>query len=185
LILGLIWVEVRGIQNPQIYLNIALPLGGFGVMTASMFAFAEGNTFLATAAGSLAGLVGGLSMLFLPWTGIQGAYLEAANGSVLGGTVLTYQATGILLFGAMIPVFGLFLTSFRTAIPVASSALLIVIAAIIQGAVYLNYPMMAAQKAAGALSIIVGISLWYSALSVLLTEEGIKILPVFPLPRVD
>lgn len=43
-----------------------------------MFAFAEGNTFLATAAGTLAGVIGGISLSFIPWTGIQGAYIAAA-----------------------------------------------------------------------------------------------------------
>lgn len=185
LILGLIFVEVRGLQNPQIYLNVGLPLGGVAVMTASMFSFAEGNTFLATAAGTLAGLLGGLSMVFIPWTGIKEAYAMEAEGNELMTIILLYKAVGILFFGAMIPVFLLFLASLRTAVPVAFSAFLIVIAAIIQGAVYLNYPMVSAQKAAGALFIIVGISLWYSALAVILNEEGIRILPVFPLPRLE
>lgn len=156
LVLGLVLVEVRGLQNPQIYLNVGLPLGGIAVMTASMFSFAEGNTFLATAAGTLAGLLGGLSMIFIPWTGIKAAYAEEAGGNELMTIVLLYKATGILFFGAMIPVFLLFLASLRTAVPVAFSAFLIVIAAIVQGAVYLNYPMINAQKAAGALFIIVG-----------------------------
>jgi succinate-acetate transporter protein len=46
LTLGLVFVNARGLQNPQIFLNIGLPLGGIAVMTASMFSFAEGNTFL-------------------------------------------------------------------------------------------------------------------------------------------
>jgi len=90
LILGLVFVEARGLRNPQIFLNIGaspgaacphsadrppragLPLGGVGVLTAMVFSFVEGNTFLTTAAGSLGGLVGGVSLIFLPWTGIQG-----------------------------------------------------------------------------------------------------------------
>lgn len=185
LMLGLLFVEVRGLQNTQIYLNVGLPLGGFAVMTASMFSFAEGNTFLATAAGTLAGLLGGLSMVFIPWTGIKAAYAEEAGGDPLLTVILLYKAVGIIFFAAMIPVFLLFLASFRTAVPVAFSAFLIVIAAIIQGAVYLHYPMISAQKASGALFIIVGVSLFYSALAVLLNEEGIKLLPVLPLPRLE
>lgn len=46
LILGLVFVNARGLTNPHIFLNIGLPLGGIAVMTASMFSFAEGNTFL-------------------------------------------------------------------------------------------------------------------------------------------
>lgn len=56
-----------------------------------MWAFAEGNTFLATAAGSLAGIVGGISLVFIPWTGIQGAYIEAADGNLIEGTLALYK----------------------------------------------------------------------------------------------
>lgn len=156
-------------------------------------------------------------MVFLPWTGIQEAYMEAAEGNQSEGIILMYKALGVIFFCAMIPVLFLFLASFKTAVPVSFSALLIVIALILQGAAYLHYPMVNLTKAAGALFIIVGISLvrsvhaavridpyiftqWYSALSVLLQEEGIKIvsvqmptsvfssnralqLPVLPLPR--
>ncbi|PWN92782.1 hypothetical protein FA10DRAFT_235938 [Acaromyces ingoldii] len=184
LTLGLVFVEARGLQNPQILLNIGLPLGGIGVMTAAMFSFAEGNTFLATAAGTLAGLVGGISLVFLPWTGIQQAYLEEANGDVVMGLAELNKAVAFLFFGAMIPVFGLLLASFKTAIPLSISALLIVIALIIQGTAYLN-PMVSLTKTAGALFIIVGILLFYSATAVLLQEEGVKILPVLPLPRME
>lgn len=107
LTLGCVFVEARGLQNPQILLNVGLPLGGIGVMTAAMFSFAEGNTFLATAAGTLGGLVGGLSLLFLPWTGIQAAYLEEAGGNIPLGLAELNKAVAFLFFGAMIPVFGL------------------------------------------------------------------------------
>lgn len=56
-----------------------LPLGGVGVLTAMIFSFVEGNTFLTTAAGSLGGLVGGVSLIFLPWTGIQGERCRAKD----------------------------------------------------------------------------------------------------------
>jgi succinate-acetate transporter protein len=53
MILGLVAVGARGLTNPQIFLNIGLPLGGIGVMTAAMFAFAEGNTFLVSSIGAM------------------------------------------------------------------------------------------------------------------------------------
>ncbi|UZJ55398.1 hypothetical protein CBS101457_004718 [Exobasidium rhododendri] len=184
LTLGLIFVNARGLQNPQIFLNVGLPLGGIAVMTASMFSFALGNTFLATSAGTLGGLVGGISLVFLPWTGIQAAYIESATSATEGALALN-KALGIIFLCAMIPIFLVFLASFKTAIPTSFSALLIVLALILQGSAYLNYPMVSVSKAAGALAIVVGILLMYSALAVLLQEEGIKFLPVGPLPRVE
>lgn len=51
------------------------------------------------------------------------------------------------------------------------------IALIIQGTAYLN-PMVSLTKTAGALFIIVGVLLFYSATAVLLQEEGVKIVSV-------
>jgi len=84
--LGCLTLNLRGLQSTQIWLAMALPLCGLGGITAMMFAFAEGNTFLATSAGSLAGLVGGTSLVNLPWTGITGSYIGAAEGDILLGT---------------------------------------------------------------------------------------------------
>ena len=69
-----------------------------------MFAFAEGNTFLATAAGSLAGVVGGISLVFVPWTGIQLAYVEAAEGNILLGTLALYKVCLLLILMWATPV---------------------------------------------------------------------------------
>ena len=138
--------------------------------------------FQATAAGTLGGLVGGISLIFLPWTGIQAAYAESPE------TILELsKAIGILFFIAMIPVFIIFMASLKTAVPVSFAALLIVIALIVQGAAYLDplNPDLARTKTCGALFIIVGVVLWFSALAVILQEEGIKILPVMPLPRME
>jgi succinate-acetate transporter protein len=154
LTLGLVFVNARGLANPQIFLNVGLPLGGVGVLTASMFSFAEGNTFLATAAGTLGGLIAGLSLVFLPWTGIEAAYAESP-----ADLAMLNKALGILFFAAMIPVFVLFLASFKTAVPISVSALLIVIALILQGSAYLSYPMFNLTKACGALFIVVGVLL--------------------------
>lgn len=171
-------------QSLQIYLNIGLPLGGFGLITACMFAFTEGNTFLATAAGIFGGILGGLSMLFLPWSGIQMAYISEANGEISSGVILLYKAVGIVFFVAIIPLFLILIGSFRTAAPIAAALFTIIIALIVQGSVYLNYPMQNAQIATGALFLVVGICMWYLALAVMLNEEGISLLPVLPFPRI-
>lgn len=88
--LGALLLNFRGLQSQQIWVTMALPLCGVGGLTSMMFAFAEGNTFLATACGSLAGIIGGLSIVFLPWTNIQGAYVEA-YGSVDVGAVELFK----------------------------------------------------------------------------------------------
>lgn len=123
-------------------------------MTSSMFSFAEGNTFLATAAGTLGGLIAGISIVFLPWTGIEAAYSMSAED-----LAMLNKALGIVFFAAMIPVFVLFLASFKTAVPISLSALFIVIALILQGSAYLNFPMANLSKGCGALFIIVGVLL--------------------------
>jgi succinate-acetate transporter protein len=124
-------------------------------------------------------------MVFLPWVGIEAAYAEGATSELEGITAL-YKALGIFFFCAMIPVFIIFLASFKTAIPVSFAAFCIVVAFILQGSYYLKFPSEAhLMTGAGALAIMVGVTLWYAALSVLLAEEGIKILPVLPLPRMD
>jgi len=120
--------------------------------------FCVGVFLQATAAGSLAGLIGGLSMVFLPWTGIQAAYLESAASPVEGLLALN-KALGIVFFGAMIPVFILFLASFKTAVPISFAALCIVVALILQGSAYIHYPMVNLTKACGALFIIIGVVL--------------------------
>lgn len=51
LILGLLLIGHRGLTQLNIFYNIGLPLGGIGVLTASMFAFACGDTFVAVFAG--------------------------------------------------------------------------------------------------------------------------------------
>lgn len=104
--------------------------------------------------------------MYIPWTGIQLAYVEAAEGDLLLARVMLYKATGIIFFGAMIPIFFLFLASFKTAVPVSSAALIITVALIVQGVAFIHYPMVDATKACGALFIMVGVTLvrrgvWY------------------------
>ncbi|CAO1625542.1 unnamed protein product [Sympodiomycopsis kandeliae] len=186
LLYGFLLVEVRGLKNWHILLNIGLPLCGPGLMAGSMFAFAEGSTFLATFAGSFSGILAGYSLTFLPWTGIQAAYTSSGpypqpsyQNSALN------QADGVLWLVAMVPLVILFLGSLRTAIPISIAMLFVVLAFILQGVNLLYNGSIHIQYAAGALFIMGGVFSWYVALSVLLLEEGVKILPVFPLPRVD
>jgi succinate-acetate transporter protein len=97
IMLGALDLNLRGLQGNSIWLTVALPLSGIGGITSMMFAFAEGNTFLATAAGSLAGIIGGISLSFIPWTGIQGAYIIAAEGSIPLGTLALYKVSASIL----------------------------------------------------------------------------------------
>lgn len=156
-----------------------------GNFAACMFSYAEGSTYLATISGTLAGLIGGTSFLFLPWTGIQSAYvLGAANK--LEGVEEFYKASAMVFFISLIPIFLIFLASFRTSGPVAGAALMIVIALGCLGGTYIHgAPNETIAKASGAFFIATAVSLFYAALSVMLAEEGCKILPVFPLPRLD
>lgn len=118
-----------------------------------MFAFAEGNTFLATFAGSLSGILAGYSLTFLPWTGIAATYIETAqkmNEPVATGLAQLQQAQGMLFLIAMIPIFILLLGSVRTSIPIAATTLFLVLAFILQGAQLLQGGQIHIQKAAGA-----------------------------------
>lgn len=128
-------------------------------MTSCIFAFLEGNSFLSTTAGTLAGLLGGLSLVFLPWTGIQVAYVTAARGNLQLGALELYNALSVLFFVSFTPIFIIFLASFKTAAPVSSSALLISLALIMIAVSYKDYPREALLKAGGAFYIIVGVSL--------------------------
>lgn len=185
LFLGALLVQVRGITNPAIYLVIALPLGMVGNFVACMFSFAEGNTFMATICGTLAGLLGGTALLFLPWTGIQAAYLTGAENQ-LAGLAEYYKAAAMVNFIAMIPIFLIFLASLRTSVPVAQASLFIVVALILVGSGYISgVPNQTILTASGAFFMMTGILLFYAALSVMLAEEGLNVLPVFPLPRID
>lgn len=188
MMLGLILVGTRNIKNPAIFMTLGLPLGMFGNFAASMFAFAEGNTFLATTAGTLAGLLGGSAFLFLPWTGIQSTYIVggATRANPFAGLEEYYTAAAMVYFISLIPIFLIFLASMRTSAPVAFAALTIVIALGCLGGGYIHGAANAViLKASGAFFIATGVSLFYAALSVMLAEEGLKVLPVFPLPRVD
>lgn len=157
----------------------------FSNFAASMFAYAIGSTWLATVAGTLAGLLGGSALLFLPWTGIQASYVYGA-ANPLAGVEELYKAFAMVYFISLIPIFLIFLASFRTSGPTSGASLSIVIALALLGAGYIKgAPQETLLKASGAFFIIVGISLFYAALSVMLAEEGLKILPVFPLPRVE
>jgi hypothetical protein len=89
--LGALDLNLRGLQSQQIFVTTGLPLCGIGGITSMMFAFAEGNTWLATAGGSLAGVVGGVSLVFLPWSGIAEAYIIAADGDILVGSLALYK----------------------------------------------------------------------------------------------
>lgn len=168
-------------------LTHSLTLSSLAV-AAAMFAFAEGNTFLATFAGSLSGILAGYSVTFLPWAGITASYITAATGegmTAADGLDEMRQAEGMLFLIAMIPIFILLLGSVRTSIPISITTLFIVLAFILQGAQLLGGGEVHVQYAAGAFMFMAGIICWYITLSVLLQEENIKVLPVFPLPRVD
>ena len=103
---------------------------------------------------------------------------------MIEGVLALYKALGLLFFVAMIPVFLVFLASFKTAIPIAGGAMMITIALILNGVNYIEYPMVNLQKGCGALFLIVGIFLWYMAMAVMNQEEGIPV-PIFALPRHD
>lgn len=164
---------------------MGLPLGMIGNFTACMYAFAEGSTYLATVSGTLAGLVGGASFLFLPWTGIQSTYLLGAENPA-EGLAEFYKGAGMVFFIALIPMFLVFLASFRTSAPIALACLFIVVALGCVGGGYIHgLPNRTVLKAGGAFLIIDGVLLFYSALSVMLKEEGWGVLPVIPLPRID
>lgn len=183
--LGFVLIRYRGIENPAITMAMFLPLGMIGNFAACMFAFAEGSTFLATTAGTLASLLGGAGLLFLPWTGIQSAYLGGAANQ-LAGLKEYYQAAAIVYFVSLIPLFLIFVASFRTSGPVSGATLSIVIALALVGSAYVHgSPNFTLMKASGAFFIMTGITLFYTALAVMLAEEGWKVLPVFPLPRVE
>ncbi|PWN47435.1 hypothetical protein IE53DRAFT_250873 [Violaceomyces palustris] len=184
IILGFGLIEIRGITNPTVFYAIALPLGGLGVLTSAMFAFAEGSTFLATIAGTFAGLFGAVSLAFLPWTGIQAAYVGSVPNPQLG-VLAFYKGLSIAFFVAMVPVFLTFLASFKTSFPIANGALLIVLGLILAGIAFKDFPKAAIQKTSGAIFVIVGIVLFYHATAVMLKEEGIHALPAFILPRTD
>lgn len=152
-----------------------------------MFSFAEGSTFLATFAGSMSGILSGYSLTFLPWTGIASTYEQTAqmmNEPVSAGLAQLQQAEGMLFLIAMIPIFILLVGSVRTSIPISVTTLFIVLAFILQGANLLRGGEKSIQYASGAFFFISGIIAWYISLSTLLQEEKIRILPVFPLPRV-
>lgn len=83
------------------------------------------------------------------------------------------------------PVFIIFLASVRTAIPVALSSLLLFLTLLLSGSYYKDYPQTTIQHATGGIAFVIGILLLISALSVMLAEEGITIIPVMPLPRLD
>lgn len=166
-------------------MTLGLPLGMIGNFAACMYAFAEGSTWLATVAGSLAGIIGGSSLLFLPWTGIQSTYV-LGGANPLAGVSEFYKAAGMVFFVSLIPIFLIFVASLRTSAPVSGAALLIVVALGTLGGGYIDgSPEHAILKASGAFFIIVGILLFYAATSTMLAEEGLKILPVFPLPRLE
>ncbi|EST07377.1 yaaH [Kalmanozyma brasiliensis GHG001] len=185
LMLGLILVGHRGIRNPAILMALGLPLGMVGNFAACMFSFAEGSTFLATTAGTLAGLIGGSSLLFLPWTGIQATYILGGT-SQAAGLEEYYKAAAMVYFISLIPIFLIFLASMRTSGPTSGAALMIVIALGCLGGGYIKGEAnQTILKAAGAFFIATGVSLFYAATSVMLAEEGLKILPVFPLPRIE
>ncbi|SOV02132.1 uncharacterized protein UDID_08633 [Ustilago sp. UG-2017a] len=185
LMLGFVLIRHRGITNPAIYMAIALPLGMIGNFAACMFSYAEGSTYLATISGTLAGLIGGTGLLFLPWTGIQSTYvLGGANQAA--GVAEFYKASAMVFFISLIPIFLIFLVSFRTSGPVAGAAFLIVVAFGCLGGAYIKgMEDLVIAKTSGALFIVVGVSLFYAATSVMLAEEGWKLLPVFPLPRLE
>ncbi|EPQ30541.1 uncharacterized protein PFL1_02066 [Pseudozyma flocculosa PF-1] len=185
MILGFGLCKIRNIENYTIWYTVGLPLGMVGNFTASMFAFAEGSTFLATLAGTLAGLLGGLAICFLPWAGVQASYVVGAAGNIQQGTLDFYTAVSMVTLVGMVPLFCILLASLRSSVPVTQSITLIIIALILEGVNNLQYPRPALQTAGGVIFIIVGVTLEYLAVAVMLQEEGLKLLPVMPLPRVE
>lgn len=183
LIIGAILVGAQNLTQLNIIIAIGLPLGGLANFVGAMFAFAEGNTFAATLGNVFGGLIGSLCVAFLPWAGVQSAYLSSAS-SLEEGVLELYKALSFVFFVALIPVFIVFLAAFKTAVPLAGGALLICIAIILQGVNYLHYPMLELQRACGGLFIVVGVILFYVSVAVMNQEEDIMV-PVFALPRHD
>lgn len=106
------------------------------------------------------------------------------NEPISAGLDQLQQAEGMLFMIAMIPIFILFVGSVRTSIPISVTTLFLVLAFILQGANLLRGGEKSIQYASGAFFFITGIISWYISLSTLLQEEKIRVLPVFPLPRV-
>lgn len=95
------------------------------------------------------------------------------------------SAFGVFFLCTIIPIFVLFIGSVRTAVPISAATFLMLMAFMLQGISLIYEGSLSIQKAAAAFYFMTGIVFWYLATAILLQESKIKILPVFPLPRVD
>lgn len=137
-----------------------------------------GNTFAATLGTTFGGIIGSLSIAFLPWAGIQAAYIAPAP-SLLAGVVDLYKSLSLVFFVALIPIFIVFLSALKTAFPLAGGAFLICIAVILDGVYFLQFPSQEVIKTtSGAIYIIVGIILFYVATAIMNQEEDIPVVSI-------
>ncbi|KAL8292081.1 hypothetical protein RQP46_001547 [Phenoliferia psychrophenolica] len=181
-IFGLCLVHARSMKTTLIFYTIGLPFGGIGGILAGLWFFPAGQTYGLTSFGILGGTLFSFCIADLPWAGVQGSYLAAAP-SLLAGVVEIKNALGILIFVAFILLAMLGIASFKTSMPLLNAVIMINVGLILYGlSLFQNKDSLA--MGAGGVFLFVGCLLYYAAASVLLKEEGVNFLPVFPLPHV-
>ncbi|KAL8277483.1 hypothetical protein RQP46_010113 [Phenoliferia psychrophenolica] len=183
LIFGLTLIHAKSMKTTTIFYTVGLPFGGIGSTIAGFWFYPQGSTFGTTLFGILGGTLISFCMADLPWTAIQATYVGSAN-SLLEGVVDLQQALGLLIFVAFILIMMFLFAAMKTSMPMFNAIVIINIALILYG-VSLIQASDTLAVASGALFVVVGILLYYTAASVLLADEGLHFLPVFPLPHVD
>jgi succinate-acetate transporter protein len=162
LVLSLINVQARGVQQPNIVVGLAIFYGGFIQLLAGMWEMALNNAFGATALSSFGGFWLSFGAIYIKWFGIIDAYedpieLDNAVGFYLiGWTIFTFGLTLVTLKSTL----AFFLLFFSLTI----TFLLLAIGKLAQ--------IVNVTKAAGVLGIITAFIALYNAFAGLATPEN-------------
>ncbi|KAI8143217.1 GPR1/FUN34/yaaH family-domain-containing protein [Fennellomyces sp. T-0311] len=159
----------------NIVVGLAVFYGGIIQLLAGMWEFRTGNTFGATAFSSYGGFWLSYATIFIPGSGIEGAY-AAAEPYILKRS-LTIYLTAWAIFTAF-----LLIASHRSSMGMVALFFFLFITFVLLAAGEYNSSSTTTQ-AGGAFGVITAVIAWYNALSGLLTKDSSYFqLPVGKLP---
>jgi len=169
LVLSLFNARARHIDTPNLIVGLALFYGGLAQFVASMWEFAVGNTFGATAFTSYGAFWLSFGTIFIPNSGIIAAYSDDLG-------MLT-DTLGIYLLGWMVVTFIFFIGSLRKSIGLTALFFFLTLTFLVLAVSQLMRKDNIG-KAGGYLGIITALIAYYCALGELLTSSDLFQVPL-------
>ncbi|PWN34585.1 uncharacterized protein FA14DRAFT_188666 [Meira miltonrushii] len=179
-LLGLLVLHVRNITEINFWIVTGIPMGSILTILCGMGEFFTGNTFGCALFSAVGGIIFGLSMPFLPWSGIQTAFAQTVGGNQEETLKLVNASGGIYLEVIFVPLLMLLIAAQKTALVFVWNLTMIIIVVITLGISNMT-GSESCLVVSGIFLLLTTAGLFYGGTSILLAEVGHPLAKFVPL----